>query len=374
MLYEIDESCIVILATKEPNVIAFFEQLALDRRKSKNVIIAKRTVLHELSKCDELSEISRGVYKALQYRMSEYKLLLNSTKKYCRVVGFDETEDIVFEDNHEIIILNINYASIKDFTARSIMLAENEDDIEFYRIMGQYYVEIKKIGNIKIGFEEKNGGGSTISTVLRHTILEDNRMCLCIVDSDRKYLDASPGETMKKIQEVISCNSQIHFEVLLLEMHEIENLIPFAILERVIEEYRIDGKGLDFLKFLLSYDHNSNSPIFFFDLKKGIVKSTFILDEPTSEKEKKFRKKECYRQYWIKYLEEYGIEINKESESVLIPGICERILRYSLVILEQMKEEKKLNSLEIDEPIQSVWLTIGEKVYNWGCVGGRLAV
>lgn len=370
MLYEIDESCVVALRTKNTNIIAFLEQLALDRRKCRNIVVAKREVLYELANTEKLSDVSRSVYKVLGNRMCERKLLLKNTKKYCRIVAMKTEENLIVEENHEIILLNIEEGSLKDFTAYPLMLAENEEDIEFYKFVGQYYVKKNRLGNLNINFEGKNGGGSTISNVLEHIISEKNRMCLCIVDSDRKYGNASPGNTMQRIMNVTQNVFQDYFEVLLLEMHEIENIIPLSVLQKVVDEKNLEKQGLLFYKYLIKCDNTLNSPIFYFDLKKGILKSSFILEEGADdEKQKKYRKKELYRQYWRKYIEEYGVKIDKGGSKVLVSGICEKVLKYSMEYLYDNS-----NLIEVEEPVRQVWEKIGEKVYCWGCTGGRIAV
>lgn len=370
MLYEIDESCLAALKTTNLNIIALLEQLALDRRKCRNVVVAKREILHELANTEKLSDVSRAVYKVLGNRMSERKLLLKNAKKYCRIVAMNIEESLIVEGDQEIIILNTEEGSSKDFTSYPLMLAENEEDIEFYKIVGQYFMKKNGLGNLNISFEVKNGGGSTIANVLDHIISEKNRMCLCIVDSDRKYRNATYGDTMQRIIDVTQGVLQDYFEVVLLEVHEIENLIPLSVLEKVVDENNLERQGLLFLKYLIERDGTLESPIFYFDLKKGILKSSFILEEKAdAEKQKKYRKRELYRQYWRKYIEEYGIKIDKESNNVLVNGICERVLRCSMKYFHE-----NLNLVVVEEPIQQVWNKIGEKVYCWGCVGGRIAV
>lgn len=195
-------------------------------------------------------------------------------------------------------------------------------------------------------------------------------MCLCLVDSDRKYENSSSGDTMQGVINVAQNICQDYFEVLLLEMHEIENIIPLSVLQKVVDEKNLGEQGLLFYKYLLECDNTLNSPIFYFDLKKGILKNSFILEKGADgERCKKYSKKELYRQYWRKYIEEYGIKINEDSDNVLVNGICEKILKYSLEYLFD-----KVNLIEVEEPIQQVWAKIGEKVYCWGCVGGRIAV
>ena len=134
------------------------------------------------------------------------------------------------------------------------MLAENEDDISFYKMLGQFYVRESKIGKIKIDFEPRNGGGSTTYGVLQRIIEEKNRMCLCIVDSDKKYGNAEPRETMQKVKEIANRNMQDYFEVILLDVHEIENLIPINVLEQIIKKLNISKQGIDFMRFLVRED------------------------------------------------------------------------------------------------------------------------
>ena len=81
MVYEIDESCLTALKTNDSNSIAFLEQLALDRRKCKNIIVAKRQVFEELSKMTCFSNVTRKLYSIMENRASEQKMILKSTKR-----------------------------------------------------------------------------------------------------------------------------------------------------------------------------------------------------------------------------------------------------------------------------------------------------
>ena len=125
----------------------------------------------------------------------------------------------------------------------------------------------------------------------------------------------------------------------------------------------------------LGYDNTLSTPYFYFDLKMGIHRNAFILKENANQEiEKKFRKKELYRRYWKLYIEDYGIVIDENANEFLIDGICQRILRYSLKYMQEMNKEDKLASIQVCDPIETVWNQIGEQVYCWGCVGGRIAV
>ena len=374
MLYEIDESCLTVIKTKDKNSIAFLEQLALDRRKSKNMVVAKREVFFALADFPELSMVSRGIYWTLGNRMSERKLLLDRTKKYCRLIASKPEGNLIQEGDSEIILLNISEVSEKDFTDYSIMLAENEDDIAFYQYVGQYYVRQNEIGNIRIHFEGQNGGGSTTANVLERIASEKKRMCLCITDSDRKYGNDMPGETMGRIIEVTKRIQPEFYEVILLEVHEIENLIPISVLEKIVSQYRLDSQGIEFIKYLVENDSTRTSPVFYYDFKKGILKDDFILKQNASKDEiKKFNKKELHRVYWKKYVEGFRGEIREESEQNLVSGICEKVLKYTLQYFQENVTGDRQLSFDPEEHLQDLWNEIGQKVYCWGCVGGRIA-
>lgn len=376
MLYEIDESCVEALKIKNENVIAFLDELALNRRKCKNIVVAMRNVFLEMAKMEVLSLTARSVYNKLVGKMSERKILLEKTKKFCRIVASENKKEkmsIINEDEHEIIILNINECSKDDFTMNTLMLAENEEDIIFYKLVGKYFLKKADIGYLNINFEEQNGGGSTISKSLSRIISDEKRMCLCIVDSDKKYKEASPGNTMKNIIDIIDEKVQVYFvEIFPLEIHEIENLIPISIMEKVIDKNNWEKQGLEFIKYLTKIDATEKSPRFYFDLKEGILKSSFILEnEKDDEIVKKYRKKKQYREYWEKYIEDFGVEINNDSENVLIKGICKKILEHTLKYFNALEE---IDMIDVEIPVEQKWMEIGEKIYCWGCVGERIAV
>ena len=344
------------------------------KNKSKNIVVAKREVFFALADFPELSMVSRGIYRALGNRMVERKLLLDRTKKYCRLIASKPEGNLIQEGDSEIILLNISEVSEKDFTDYSIMLAENEDDIAFYQYVGQYYVRQNEIGNIRIHFEGQNGGGSTTANVLERIASEKKRMCLCITDSDRKYGNGMPGETMGRIIEVTKRIQSEFYEVILLEVHEIENLIPISVLEKIVCQYRLDRQGIEFIKYLVENDSTRTSPVFYYDFKKGILKDDFILKQNASKDEiKKFNKKELHRVYWKKYVEGFRGEIREESEQNLVPGIWEKVLKYTLQYFQENVTGDRQISFEPEEHLRDIWNEIGQKIYCWGCVGGRIA-
>ena len=197
---------------------------------------------------------------------------------------------------------------------------------------------------------------------------------LCIVDSDKKYGNAEPRETMQKVKEIANRNMQDYFEVILLDVHEIENLIPINVLEQIIKKLNISKQGIDFMRFLVREDCSLESPVFYFDLKKGIpLKAYFLEEDADKERERKYRKLSAYRKYWRPYIEKFGVKIEDKNDYI-IEGICDKTLRHALDYFNDIKKQEKLESFEIEPYLKNSWMEIGEKVYCWGCVGGRIAI
>lgn len=374
MIYYIDESCISVLDTGDEKSILLFEDLALKRRKCKNIVLGKRSVLEHIAKSKYLSAPVREIYRIIANRASEGKLLLSSVKKYCKIMGTPVNDRMTIQDGQEIIQISIAEAIDLDLTDLTIIVTENPDDVQLYKIIGQYYMKHSKVGNIKIAFEEKAGGGDTTGRVLEQVIKSKNRMCLCFVDSDKQYEGASPGNTMGKVMNIIKNQSQDFFEVVLLELQEIENLIPLNILERIGKDISNSQKGIDFYKFLISKANDMGDfAFYYFDIKKGISKKHFILKENATEQEKRaFRKREKYRNYWVSYITEYGEKIDITEEYV-IPGICEKVLNHAIVHFQEMVREESYDKYKVNSYIEKFWLEYGKKIISWGCVGNRIA-
>ena len=62
-----------------------------------------------------------------------------------------------------------------------------------------------------------------------------------------------------------------------------------------------------------------------------------------------------------------------EADAIIV-GVCDKALKHSLIYLDLLKKEKRMETLVVDQHLKKTWLELGENVYCWGCVGARLAV
>ena len=372
----IDESCLTALNNEEEDAVDALSQLAFHRKKSRNIVIAKKKVLEQLMHVEEFSEMERTVYKTIFNKSVENKIYLHAVSQYILIVPEITGERIQkkqLTDNIQQTIYQITLTELakSDITDRVNLLTENIEDSEFYKILGKFYGKTCNIKNCTLDFEKRMGGGSTIVKVFEDILKERQKACLCIVDSDQKFFNPSNpviGNTMSNLKKIIDGkNEELWWKVLFLEVHEIENLIPIQWMEELTKDIQDAEQGISFLKYLSTLE-DEPSPVFFFDIKKGIKAEIFhCSDVNDKDKMKHFQKNELFREYWKKYIDDFGIDIDVIHEGTVIHGICKDIL------VRVNENKNTLNNLyEIEEYLRKNWMLIGRVVFSWTCVGNRI--
>nr|WP_314096888.1 hypothetical protein [uncultured Lachnoanaerobaculum sp.] len=368
MIFKIDKSCLDAIDLGDEDAIAVLEQLALHRRAGKNYIFAEKGVLEKLMVQKDFSRTMRTLFKSLYNNSSEDKLYLKSVNKYINMV-YNKTR----EENKIEIVMELTSKNAVDICDTPVLITENQEDALFYELIAKYYTKCNGFKNMEIFFESKPGGGDTTAKVLKQTVNTGNRLCLCIVDSDKKFPDDSGGDTKKHVEDFTKCKTQDIWKAIILDVHEVENLIPIGWIEKCSKENGIPCETISFLKYLKGKvaEEKNNAPIYYFDIKKGIKKDKFVCADSQNENiQKEFNKSECFRNYWSKHLKGYGIDLNKLEEmdgKDIIQGVDKRILNKIL---------GKYKNIDIymvnEEHLKDKWLSLGRDIFSWGCVGGRI--
>lgn len=144
-------------------------------------------------------------------------------------------------DNKNVFI-NPNSSADFELYEETHLITENILDSEFYsRAICNYFLKTNKLGAdcFYTSFYPVQGGGATIADVLNCELDMGQHFCFAIVDSDKKYADCkSEGDTAKGIRKTVKeyekNNGQKPFHIgfyVMSKVREIENLIPFCILE-----------------------------------------------------------------------------------------------------------------------------------------------
>jgi hypothetical protein len=162
--------------------------------------------------------------------------------------------------------------------------------------------------------------------------------------------------------------------LLILDVHEAENLLPLSILDDVVKHDALDAQnGMAYLRLLQEKRMELNKKateqkdkdkekypevMLCYDIKKGVNVHKLKLDLEDPEKRKKVSKP--LLAYWEEVIEVVGDDS--------IPGIAEKVLTYAIKHMDEITPSgyKKVNDYPIDEYLVDHWDTIGKKVFSWG--------
>lgn len=143
------------------------------------------------------------------------------------------------------------------------LFCENIEDTHFYMNVFKAIIGNKNDIYIK---EDAYGGGNL--AIVEHRIKQEG-ILLCICDSDKKYPDDGYGNTADKMIDVFMSTSHRFSNYYILNVREIENLIPYRFLQStgVIKDSEV-------IKLIEILDKCSDDTINYFDVKSGYDKRT----------------------------------------------------------------------------------------------------
>lgn len=198
-------------------------------------------------KIDQEQDILKGL-RNLLIGYQEGNLILIASDEFCEFyfdrVGDEYKRELRYIYKHNSFNYDVNWytkvvldqadvtkheISISFFTKTSsiqptLLVGENMDDAHFYYKLVSYYYPQE---NIKC--RKDYGGGSSSFDKLENIINNERSFCLGIFDSDIRYPGCPDGGTYKKVWDIYK-NSEVNIFVEKLEVHEVENLIPFSFL------------------------------------------------------------------------------------------------------------------------------------------------
>ncbi len=390
MLFFIDESLANALDSENPEAKASknaIKLIAHSYREGNHLIYAKRETLKKIiNSISDREDI--GVYMKILENLPQMKRYPDLFIRYIKVVADSNVLEI--EDGNgkqKIIKISASYVKML-LVSKTELLGENRTDTLLYEIIAKVYLywhrkEFKI--PIKLLCEVRGGGGSTIAIEYGAIQKARARLCLCIADSDREFPDDKykKGGTAKKLIDIDDKLEPL-CEILILDVREIENLIPISIYREVVQDEN-QKKTITILEKLESSNPSTiRNARKYLDIKKGL-KLWRLLPNPPSNLGKQLPSKE-FLAYWEPVLGALGIQfvvctltskeqcneaINKDKDKcqcIAINGLGEGILKGekgAIVVLEGKIERKE--PVEVCESLKKDWETIGEMIISWCC-------
>ena len=161
-------------------------------------------------------------------------------------------------NDHE---LDITFFNKTESIQPSSFLCEHIFDIRFYMRQAMHYYP----NSYMIAIERSGGGGATVDVF--KSIKSRCLICLTILDSDCKYPGSRGppiGSTAYRCEHSYT-TKKTNIELLILPVHEVENLIPLSFIYQ-----SADADGRKFLKRLEKQGVQNH--MIYYDVKRGIIK------------------------------------------------------------------------------------------------------
>lgn len=345
---------------------ALFESML----KGQHIVFASRKLLKKIEELEYLNPSNKSFIRWIKQQyiyvyeckdIVHYKILVTANTKV-----------ITVSNNVYFVPLEYFY----DFR-ESKLLTENEVDGEcFIRIYNYIKKQRRTSSLFNIKFENDAGHGGNVTFKIKQSAKE-NRIALCILDSDREMMGAKTGSTFKGANNVFNVIKDNHIILVkALDSREIENLFPPNVYLLLYEEKNI------LLTILYQFIENEKI-IKYFDVKDGVTYKKY-----------KIKGWQEYYKDVIAELERAGIyqlpqdDRNDKEDFVCLEGIGDKKCDFICKILldeenvceellgkHGMTEEKKNevrntrnNLMKILPPyLYKEWEQIYELMFSWGC-------
>ncbi|WP_321425060.1 hypothetical protein [uncultured Bacteroides sp.] len=352
MLFILSDELLATESTVKERINRAIKHIATAVFESKHLLFGSIDVLKHFKKVFRLDADLYNLFNALEnnYYTTPIDFITRRIEIVINVITLKRVEE-----NIEIFQASIDEFQESSTCQRTILLGEDLNDCFFYEHVLKWFVENQTF-NVNCVFEKDNGGGvNTAKSIKNH--LYNKKILLSIIDTDRKYPNSKTGETYDKCAKYIN-KEKGKFKLLVLNVQEIENLMPFNFLEgkAYFGEHAYKKDKFDLLR------QTNPSLLKFFDIKKGIKKG--ITEEDPQYKE--FARRCCACDPNITDFDTYYDSINND-EYVYPP--FSRILN---IIENDLKE--RINDIDLLDFQESEWHRIGKNLVNFTCARNNEAL
>lgn len=266
---DIIEKSISSISSNSPNspenrcAVNTLKMILLGIKLRKHIVFAPELSEEDISHLENV--LTKDEVRLLMFvhskRQDSYSLMNKLS-----IVAYITFEESRINDDHVIVINPRHYTTFELFE-ETHFIVENILDAQFYsKAVCRYYQRKNNLNTscYSVAFYPVQGGGATISEVLKYEIELEHHFCLVIGDSDKKCINHRvEGDTAKNIRSVVDefkkGKKYLPIDVYIMsQVREIENLIPICILEIFS-----NSNQKSFLK-----KHKNN--LAFFDFKLGM--------------------------------------------------------------------------------------------------------
>ncbi len=301
MLIIVEHSPEGLEAENKDELADFYAELVRASFRSIHLVVCSRDTCKWVSENLQISEREKAHLNHIREKFTEYGALKKSAYSSLTILlgsqPISETEPKHFSIGH-MSLLDSDYLD-----PAQLLVENNNTDGKLYEIILQQTKVSEKIKNLKI--TPLNGGGSGITNCFE-TALDEKRITVCLLDSDKRSPYDEQSGTQTEVERIAKGRNFIG-DVFISIGREAENHIPLSI----FEDHKIKPKysGYNEIKNLLAEQSKTNSHDclwLYFSVKNGF-----------GNKEKDIPGKETNAYHWV--VSKYAND-GSDIEAKKIPG------------------------------------------------------
>lgn len=363
----------------EPLLIDAIENILKAFSERKHIVLASSNLFDKIKKNNKFSgKVRNAASVAKQYHRELTALIKHNYVNLYIQIDLAKKDSFEFDDKDEksVFISGYSYFSDSLTTQNTSFIGEDLDDPDFYIYIGEFYIKTNaELSMCALSSCSAHGGGSQTYKKYKK-LLKDKRLCYCIVDSDKKHPFSSFGNTCKALFKKANFKN-VNFkqarkseysrfdqfgQVRILEVHEVECIIPIKILAKIVEEKKPEAQT-NTIKRLEKMIEKGSDIRKYLDHKEGLTKQ----DAQDLDKDK--------QNYFIPELNKLMAKNNKcflheNNEQIIcddncfsLAGMGDKLLPKSLEILKNIT----LDKADIDKFTLPYWNFLGKEIFSWCC-------
>ena len=375
MLFRIDASIAEALrqAEVQQDLVVGLSLLAHSRRYGNHLLFAEKSTVVAIVESAHLSAADRAVFSRLLTRLPEKGALVRKLNHWVELIAAPGVSEVVTrQGSQRVLRMSIGKFTGPQSVSPTCLLCEGEVDPRFYRFIAEASAEHLGVRGIQLQYEARGGGGVHIGNEYRKLQEEDERLVLCIVDSDRRYPESELGATATGVREADNPRApRTMFRVL--ECHESENLLP----TKLILQYS-DNSGMhqEDSRVLAALEASAKSDVLFYiDVKDGLSAKSILYTTDAR-----------LREYWeslVRPTPTVGTNIAKcrggikcaraqQCRCEILKGMGDGLLSGVLDMVALRGPRQPIIFAALRPQLREEWRALGALVVSWCCAGAPL--
>lgn len=369
---DVIEKSINSSSTDNSYAVDALKKVLLSVKWCKHVVFAPKLREEDISRLENI--LTKEEVSLLAFVHSK-RLDLNSLMNRLSIIAYITFKAIEKKDNRIIVINPKHYKSFELYEETHFIVENILDSVFYKNVVCKYYQKINKLPPqcYSVEFYPVQGGGSTISEVLKYEIDKMQHFCLVIVDSDKKSInDRKEGDTAKGIRSVVLSykkkTNQLPFNVdyyIMSKTREIENLIPKCILDIFSNKSQREflekhNKSLAFFDFKLGMEYKM--------LYNNDVRRIWKIEFPDDIEWEQIDAFKAASKDQV----DFEAKLKEQKLSIIFEGWGKNILNTVLNPVKKKHQDLiyklyEINETELTQYQKYEWENIGKNVFSWCC-------